>query len=145
MSAGGESAASKRIDLALQGGGPRRFHLGRARRLLEDERIDIEGICGTSAGAVNVLALAHGMTEGSAAGARETLDRFWQGVGETAWFSLIRRSPLDRLLGTWRLDHSPGYLVLDYRTRILSPYQTNPFDYDLLERVLADVVDFARL
>jgi NTE family protein len=144
MSAGGAGAPTKRINLALQGGGAHgAFTWGVLDRLLEDERIDIEGICGTSAGAMNAVALAHGMTEGGAAGARETLDRFWRGVGETARFSPIWRSPLDRLLGTWRLDHSPSYLVFDYLTRMLSPYQTNPFNYHPLERVLEDVVDFA--
>jgi NTE family protein len=133
----------KKINLALQGGGAHgAFTWGVLDRLLEDERIEIEGICGTSAGAMNAVALAHGMAEGGAAGARATLDRFWHGVAEAGRFSPIQRSPLDRLLGTWKLDHSPSYAAFDLITRMLSPYQTNPCNYHPLERVLEEVVDF---
>jgi NTE family protein len=143
MSAAGTGAPGKRINLALQGGGAHgAFTWGVLDRLLEDERIEIEGICGTSAGAMNAVALAHGMAEDGAAGARATLDRFWHGVAAAGRFSPIQRSPLDRLLGTWRLDHSPTYAAFDLITRMLSPYQTNPCNYNPLEHVLEEVVDF---
>ena len=143
MSADGAGAPNKRINLALQGGGAHgAFTWGVLDRLLEDERIEIEGICGTSAGAMNAVALAHGMAEDGAAGARRTLDRFWHGVAEAGRFSPIQRGPLDRLLGTWKLDHSPSYAAFDLITRMLSPYQTNPCNYHPLERVLEEVVDF---
>jgi NTE family protein len=71
-----------------------------------------------------------------------TLDRFWHGVAEAGRFSPIQRSPLNRLLGTWKLDHSPSYAAFDLITRMLSPYQTNPCNYHPLERVLEEVVDF---
>ena len=49
----------KRINLALQGGGSHgAFTWGVLDRLLEDERLEIEGISGTSAGAMNAGALA---------------------------------------------------------------------------------------
>jgi NTE family protein len=143
MNAGGSGASPRRINLALQGGGAHgAFTWGVLDRLLEDERIEIEGICGTSSGAFNATAVAHGMTEGGAAGARRTLDRFWHGVAEAGRFSPIQRSPLDHLCGTWRLDYSPSYVLFDYLTRILSPYQTNPCNYHPLEHVLEEVVDF---
>jgi NTE family protein len=63
-------------------------------------------------------------------------------VAQAARFSPIQRSLLDRLLGTWRLDHSPSYTIFDYVTRTLSPYQTNPGNYNPLERVLEELVDF---
>ena len=45
---------SQLIDLALQGGGSHgAFTWGVLDRLLEDERLEIEGISGTSAGAMN--------------------------------------------------------------------------------------------
>jgi NTE family protein len=144
MSAAEHDAPTKRVNLALQGGGAHgAFTWGVLDRLLEDERIEIEGICGTSAGAMNAVALAHGMAEAGAAGARRTLDLFWGSVAEAARFSPIQRSPLDHVLGTWRLDTSPSYLAFDYVTRLLSPYQTNPCNYHPLERVLEAVVDFA--
>ncbi|HLT02204.1 MAG TPA: patatin-like phospholipase family protein [Geminicoccaceae bacterium] len=144
MSAGGADTETKRVNLALQGGGAHgAFTWGVLDRLLEDERIEIEGICGTSAGAMNGVAVAHGLEEGGAAGARRTLDRFWYAVAELGRFSPIQRSPIGHALGTWRLDTSPSYLAFDYLTRMLSPYQTNPCNYHPLERVLEEVVDFA--
>src|SRR5690606_34446503 len=126
MSAGGADTETKRVNLALQGGGAHgAFTWGVLDRLLEDERIEIEGICGTSAGAMNGVAVAHGLEEGGAAGARRTLDRFWYAVAELGRFSPIQRSPIGHALGTWRLDTSPSYLAFDYLTRMLSPYQTN--------------------
>src|SRR6202521_3027821 len=50
--------AAKPINLALQGGGAHgAFTWGVLDRLLEDERIEIEAISGTSAGAMNAVAL----------------------------------------------------------------------------------------
>ena len=66
------------INLALQGGGAHgAFTWGVLDRLLEDERIGIEGISGTSAGAINAVVLAQGFADGGAAGARAALDDFW--------------------------------------------------------------------
>ncbi len=71
------------INLALQGGGSHgAFTWGVLDRLLEDDRIAIEGISGTSAGAMNAAVLAYGMMEGGAAGAREMLARFWRSVAK---------------------------------------------------------------
>ncbi len=61
----------RRINLALQGGGAHgAFTWGVLDRLLEDERIAIEGISGTSAGAMNAAVLAHGFVHGGNAAAR---------------------------------------------------------------------------
>jgi uncharacterized protein (DUF302 family) len=46
-------------------------------RLLEDERLEIEGISGTSAGAMNAGALLQGYLHAGRSGAREALDSFW--------------------------------------------------------------------
>jgi NTE family protein len=52
----GERMAMKLATLALQGGGTHgAFTWGVLDRLLEDERIEIEGISGASAGAVNAV------------------------------------------------------------------------------------------
>ena len=52
----------KSIKLALQGGGSHgAFTWGVLDRLLEDERLDIAAVSGTSAGAMNAVALADGM------------------------------------------------------------------------------------
>lgn len=62
---------SVKIDLALQGGGAHgAFTWGVLDRLLEEELLHIDGISGTSAGAMNAAVLACGFTAGGAAGAR---------------------------------------------------------------------------
>ncbi len=133
----------KPIELALQGGGAHgAFTWGVLDRLLEDDRIRIAAICGTSAGAMNAVVLADGLDRGGKEGARQALERFWKGVSRAARFSPLQRTPLDRMLGRWSLDSSPGYLLLDIMSRMLSPYDTNPFNVDPLRDLLASLIDF---
>src|SRR5688500_13348093 len=94
-----DAAASgpRRISLALQGGGAHgAFTWGVLDRLLEDERIIIEAVSGTSAGAMNAAALAAGFAEGGREGARRALDRFWISASEYAAFSPFQRTLADR-------------------------------------------------
>src|ERR687883_572058 len=94
-----------KINLALQGGGAHgAFTWGVLDRLLEDDRIRIEGISGTSAGAMNAAVLAQGYMSGGADGARRALETFWRAISRYAPMSLVHRTPLDRLLGNWNLD-----------------------------------------
>ena len=73
--------ATKKIDLALQGGGSHgAFTWGVLDRILQDDRIDITAISGTSAGAMNAIALADGLTRGGRDAARVALDGFWRAV-----------------------------------------------------------------
>ena len=102
------------VDLALQGGGAHgAFTWGVLDRLLEENKLRIDGISGTSAGAMNAAVLADGYTDGGAAGARAALDAFWAGVAQSARFSPFQRGPLDRLLGRWTLDQSPMFITMD--------------------------------
>jgi len=69
------------VDFALQGGGAHgAFTWGVLDRLLEEEWLRIDGISGTSAGAMNAAVLADGYAEGGAAGARTALEAFWRKV-----------------------------------------------------------------
>ena len=68
------TAQRKTLNLALQGGGaPGALTWGVLDRLLEEPRLCIEAISGTSAGAMNAAALASGWVEGGREGARESL------------------------------------------------------------------------
>jgi len=139
-------AAEKTINLALQGGGSHgAFAWGVLDRLLEDERIGIEGVVGTSAGAMNAAVLAYGLAIGGNAGARETLRAFWTRVGEVAAGSPLQPSWLDRATSPGSMDQSPTWLWFDALTRFLSPYQFNPLNHHPLRDVLMAVVDFERL
>ena len=139
-------AERKRIELALQGGGAHgAYTWGVLDRVLEDGRIAIAALSGTSAGAMNSVALADGLTRGGREGARESLARFWRAVSDAARFSPVRRGPLDVLLGRWSLDASPGYIALDLLSRVASPYDLNPFDVNPLRDVVAAQIDFDRV
>src|SRR5262245_19160875 len=94
-----------RVDLALQGGGAHgAFTWGGLDRFLQEPWLEIDGISGTSAGAMNAVVLADGYMEGSANGARAALERFWSKVSQAALLSPFRRGPLDVLMGRWTLD-----------------------------------------
>jgi NTE family protein len=134
------------VDFALQGGGAHgAFTWGVLDRLLEEPWLEIDGISGTSAGAMNAAVLVHGYQKGGAAGAREALETFWRRVSEAARFSPFRRGPLDVLLGRWTLDSSPIYVAMDLMSRLFSPYDLNPKGSNPLREILADLIDFELL
>jgi NTE family protein len=98
----------KRVSLALQGGGAHgAFTLD---RLLEEPRIEVEGVSATSAGAMNAAVMAHGLTTGGRKDAREALEEFWQGVARVS-------APFGALQ------------LFEVMSRFLSPYQLNPFNH----------------
>ena len=79
------STTSKPVNLALQGGGAHgAFTWGVLDRLLEEERMSFEGICATSAGAMNATVMAHGLTIGGRDGAKLSLADFWRRISEAA-------------------------------------------------------------
>lgn len=141
-----EAKNAKPITLALQGGGSHgAMTWGVLDRLLEDERLAIRAISGTSAGAMNAVALADGMAEGGRDGARDALTKFWRAVSDAARLSPIQRSPLDRMTGNYSLDRSPSYLFFEGLTRMFSPYELNPVGTNPLRRLLNDMIDFDRV
>ena len=138
-----QQEAGKSISLALQGGGSHgALTWGVLDRLLEDERLSIAEISGTSAGAMNAVVLADGFERGGRDGARAALHDFWKAVSDAARFSPIQRSPWDRITGNYSLDRSPGYLFMDWVSRTFSPYDLNPLGVDPLRVILEQQVDF---
>ncbi|WP_447555536.1 patatin-like phospholipase family protein [Vreelandella sp. EE22] len=139
-------AKVKTLDLALQGGGAHGgYTWGVVDRLLEDERIEIEGISGTSAGAMNGVVMADALTRGGRETARQALHDFWKAVSRAGMASPIRRSPLNVLTGNWSLDQSPGYIAMDLMSRLVSPYQFNPLNINPLRDIVAEHIDFERV
>jgi NTE family protein len=142
-------AAAPRVNLALQGGGSHgAFTWGVLDALLEDRRLDFEGVSGASAGAMNAVVLAEGWRRGLEPGsdpresARAHLAKFWQAVGERpAGFGINAPSP-------W---FAPPYgaahasMMFDLVSRVFSPYQLNPFNVNPLRDVLKPLVDFEAL
>ena len=108
--------SGKTINLALQGGGAHgAFTWGVLDRLLQDERIAIEGIAATSAGAMNATVFAHGLTVGGRQGACSALTEFWRRLSEVACWSPLQPSLFDLwlVIVTFRraIDEHRGVIV----------------------------------
>jgi NTE family protein len=136
----------KFINLALQGGGAHgAFAWGVIDRLLEDERIAFDGISAASAGAINATVFAYGLAEGGRQGAKRALAKLWRRIADLGSLTPLQPSLADRLSGSHSLDASPAFMLFDLVTRLFSPYQLNPFNYNPLRQVLTESVDFGML
>jgi len=141
-----ERGNHKTVNRALQGGGSHgAFAWGVLNRLLEDERIEFEGITATSAGAMNATVTAHGLAIGGREGAKRTLAEFWHRISRAAASSVLQPSIFDRMMNNRTLENSPAFVFFDMMTRLFSPYQFNPFNFNPLRDVLEATVDFDRL
>ena len=137
---------TKVINLALQGGGAHgAFTWGVLDALLEDERIAVEGISATSAGAMNAAVFTYGYAMDGRAGAKAALGGFWRRISNAAMQGPLQPSWLDRAMGNHSLDFSPAFVLADLMTRLFSPYEFNIFDVNPLRDVLEASVDFAAL
>jgi hypothetical protein len=85
------------------------------------------------------------VARGGRDGARESLQSLWKAVSDSARFSPVQRSPLDRMTGNFSLDQSPGYLFLESMSRMFSPYDLNPLGINPLRGLLNDQIDFDRV
>jgi NTE family protein len=141
------TANQKIVNLALQGGGAHgAFAWGVLDRLLEDGRIGVEAISATSAGAMNAAVLAYGFAVGGADGARAKLEEFWRRTSRAGeLYSPVRSFPWEKWLNGHAMEFSPSYAMFEAVTRVFSPYQLNPFDFNPLRDVLEEVIDFDRL
>ena len=127
MTKNGKAEEKKKINIALQGGGSHgAFSWGVLDRLLEDGRLEISAVSGTSAGAMNAVALADGFVRGGVDGARQKLDDFWRAVAAKGRFSPVQRMPWDVAWGNWSIENTPGYAFFDTMSRVFSPYVANP-------------------
>ncbi|MEM7463796.1 MAG: patatin-like phospholipase family protein [Pseudomonadota bacterium] len=136
----------RKISLALQGGGAHgAFTWGVLDRLLEDGRFEISGVSGTSAGAMNAVAMADGFAQGGNEGARDKLEQFWLAVADRARLSPLKRAPIDVWLGNWSLDRSPGVVLMDVLSRLVSPYDFNPLGINPLRNIVEELIDFERI
>jgi NTE family protein len=142
--------ATRSIDLALQGGGSHgAFTWGVLDRLLEDRSLRLTGISGTSAGAMNAVALASGLMEGGREGARAALRRLWTRVGETGPFGRLATSSV----APWMDPDSPWSApwlgpirsYAQWLSTQASPYELNPLNLNPLREILNDTVDFERV
>jgi NTE family protein len=137
---------AKKINLALQGGGAHgAFTWGALDHLLTDERIAIEGISGTSAGAMNAVMLADGLVRGGPTEARKRLADFWRASSLDGNLPAVQKGVLDRLFAFFPLEGSPFHAWVEAWSHALSPYDFNPLNINPLKELVETFVDFAAL
>jgi NTE family protein len=133
----------KKLNLALQGGGAHgAFTWGVLDRLLEEKSLDIVGVSGTSAGAVNGACLVYGLTQGGNEAARNTLSAFWRKNSESQQYSPLQPTILDKMLSNGNIDFNPLFWFFSTISKSLSPYQWNPLMKNPLKNLLLDIIDF---
>ncbi|SDM89059.1 patatin-like phospholipase family protein [Afipia sp. GAS231] len=137
------SNQTRTINLALQGGGAHgAFTWGVLDRLLDEKELAFEGVSATSAGAMNAAAFAYGFAIGGREGARKALADYWKRVSEAAKLGPLQPSVIDRMLEDHKLSWSPIFPLIGFVTRMLSPYQFNPANYNPLREVVEQSIDF---
>ena len=126
------------INLALQGGGAHgAFTWGVLDRLLEDDKITFRWVSATSAGAVNAVALAAGLAEGSREKARKKMFLIWQAIHKAGVPDFTRLNPF--------LNGFTPQTQLSNMASLWSPYEFNPLGFDPLRRLINEHVDFAAI
>ena len=137
---------AKRINLALQGGGAHgAFTWGVLEQILSDERLVIEGVSGASAGAVNAVMLADGLTRGGREEAQKRLADFWRAASSTGNLPGTQRAVMERLLSFTPLEGAPVQAWINAISRYFSPYDVNPLNINPLKDLIERFVDFEKL
>lgn len=115
---------------------------------MDEERIKIEGITATSAGAMNAAALKAGWVRGGNQGARAALDHFWNELSAHTAF------PDDNVQSFWSafmpspevyaraLEFNPALLAGEAVTKVFSPYELNPLNIHPLRKLVTEMFDF---
>jgi NTE family protein len=136
--------AKKKIKLALQGGGSHgAYAWGVIDALMEDGRIEVEAIVGTSAGAMNAVVTTCGLIQGGPDHARKLLAEFWRRVSQPGahdWYKSYFK--LNEQLPFGNVPHSFVVKWIDTLTRIFSPYELNPLNINPLRDLLNELIDF---
>lgn len=139
----GRTSGPKKVNLALQGGGAHgAFTWGVADHLLRDERIEITGLSGASAGAINAVMIADGLARGGPAEARKRLADFWRAASAGGNLPPVQRAVADRLFSLLPFSTSPIQSWFETMSRYFSPYEFNPLDINPLRELIDRFVDF---
>lgn len=136
----------KKVSLALQGGGSHgAYTWGVVDALLQDDRLQIEGVSGTSAGGMNAISIIQGLIKGGNAGARKTLREYWELIGEKGQMSPLQFSPYDKMLKNYTLSNNPMLHIMQFMGSVLSPYQFNPENIHPLQDIVENFFDYDAL
>jgi NTE family protein len=133
----------KRVNLALQGGGAHgAFTWGVLDQLLSDDRLAIEGISGTSAGALNAVVLADGLARGGPSEARKRLADFWRAASFGGNLPDLQRGVVERLFSFMPRPSAAVPPWLGAFSQLWSPYDLNPLNINPLKELIERFVDF---
>jgi NTE family protein len=133
----------RKVALALQGGGSHgAFTWGVLDRILEDPTIDIVGVTGTSAGAMNAAVLVGGLLRGGPQQARTNLRRYWEAVGAMPGFGSLCSPMSGAAAAVTPLESIPAYVEMMKKN--ISPHDS-PSSVDPLRTVLTEIIDFDQL
>ena len=91
---------------------------------------------------MNAAAFAYGLAVDGREGARKALAGYWKRVSDAARLGPLQPNPIDRMLTDHKLTWSPIFTLIDFVTRVLSPYQFNPTNYNPLRDVVEQSIDF---
>ncbi|MBX9804668.1 MAG: patatin-like phospholipase family protein [Alphaproteobacteria bacterium] len=142
----GTPSKNKKISIGMQGGGSHgAFTWGILDYILEDGRLDIEGVSGTSAGGMNCLALTQGMAEGGKEGARKSLFRYWKTLSEKSKKIGMAPTPLDNFKGGHGIATNPLFSMMGQITKNMSPYEWNPKNQNMLEDLIKELFNFKKI
>jgi NTE family protein len=139
------TSQKKHVGIALQGGGAHgAFTWGVLDRLLEEDDLVAEAMCGTSAGAVNAVTCAYGLHLGGPKKAKELMEQLWKKIAMSGSF-LFKPGIFDKAYSNGDIYNSPGYMMFNAISQFLSPYNFNPFNYNPLRDILNELIDFEEL
>lgn len=123
------------LNFALQGGGAHgAYTWGVLDRMLEDDQITPRWVSGTSAGAINAVALASGLAHGDRDKARHTLHGVWKEIAQAGVPDFVRMNPFFS-----SMTKSPA---MAHMASFFSPNELNPMGFDPLRDVLEKWIDF---
>jgi NTE family protein len=134
------------VALALQGGGSLgAYTWGVLDAFLVDGRLEIEGVTGASAGAINAAALGVGLSSGGRERARELLCAFWEALaGAAEHRRLSRAEPL------WWLWRNLGSLTSarafhELTAQLVTDFAVDPATMEPVRSTLDATLDYSAL
>jgi NTE family protein len=126
------------VNLALQGGGAHgAFTWGVLDRLLDSDGVEFGWISGTSAGAVNAVALASGLSLPDESDDRSVAREAARATLKAVWTAVEKARVPD--LTSMLFSQMAGM------AKLMSPYDFNPLGFDPLRRLLSENVAFDRI
>jgi NTE family protein len=119
-----------------------RLRPGRTGASKKKVNLALQGVSGTSAGALNAIMLADGLARGGPQQAQKRLAEFWRAASLSGNLPPLQRAVVDRMLSFLPLEGTPVQAWLDALSQLYSPYDVNPLNINPLRDLIERFVDF---